>query len=131
MSLSEIVKISNHFGSNPDLVLAGGGNTSFKDDEYLYVKGSGTTLATITEDGFVKMSRKALGAMWTKQYSSDAAAREEEVLEDLMDARAKSDRNKRPSVETSLHDILPQKFVVHLHPAMVNGITCSKDGNDS
>ena len=128
MSVKELVEISHYFGSNPDLVLAGGGNTSCKEDGSLYVKGSGTTLATITEEGFVKMDRAALAAMWTKTYSSDSALREEEVLEDLMDARVRSDRNKRPSVETSLHDILPQKYVVHLHPALVNGITCSQDG---
>ena len=45
MGINELVEISNFYGVNPDYVLAGGGNTSFKDNEYLYVKGSGTTLA--------------------------------------------------------------------------------------
>ena len=44
MSLSTIIKISNKYGSKPEFVLAGGGNTSFKDDDYLYIKGSGTIL---------------------------------------------------------------------------------------
>ena len=63
MGLSQLVKISNKYGSNPEFVLAGGGNTSFKDEKFLYIKGSGTTLATITEEGFVKMNRQKLSEM--------------------------------------------------------------------
>ena len=50
MDLSTLVKMSNTYGSNPAYVLAGGGNTSVKDDTTLYVKGSGTQLATIKAD---------------------------------------------------------------------------------
>ena len=39
MDLSTLVKMSNTYGSNPAYVLAGGGNTSVKDDTTLYVKG--------------------------------------------------------------------------------------------
>jgi rhamnose utilization protein RhaD (predicted bifunctional aldolase and dehydrogenase) len=45
-----------------------------------------------------------------------------------MDARKPGEEKKRPSVETLLHDILPFAFVVHLHPALVNGLTCSQRG---
>ena len=38
MDLSILVKMSNTYGSNPAYVLAGGGNTSVKDDTTLYVK---------------------------------------------------------------------------------------------
>ncbi|MEI6579485.1 MAG: class II aldolase, partial [Eubacteriales bacterium] len=31
-------------------------------------------------------------------------------------------------VETTLHSLFPQTFVLHLHPALVNGLTCGKDG---
>ncbi|MEI6131853.1 MAG: SDR family NAD(P)-dependent oxidoreductase [Bacillota bacterium] len=127
MDLNQLVEISNHYGKNPDFVLAGGGNTSMKDSKTLYVKGSGTTLKTITEDGFVKMDRAFLKAMWEKDYGDDIAKREREVLADLMDARAKGEESKRPSVETSLHDLIPQKFVIHTHPALINGLTCGKN----
>ncbi|MEI6603594.1 MAG: class II aldolase/adducin family protein, partial [Clostridia bacterium] len=127
MDIKQLVEISNFYGANSDFVLAGGGNTSMKDAHVLYVKGSGTTLKTITEDGFVKMDRVALKAMWEKNYSEDVAQREREVLVDLMEARAKGEQNKRPSVETSLHDLLPQRFVIHTHPALINGLTCGKD----
>mgnify|MGYP002928415495 CR=1 FL=1 len=74
------------------------------------------------------MNRKKLSAMFTKQYSEDAAEREAQVLEDMMDAREKTELSKRPSVETLLHNLIPYKYIVHTHPAMLNGLTCGKDG---
>ena len=126
--VNELVKMSNKYGADPDFVLAGGGNTSCKTANELYVKGSGTQLATITESGFVKMDRKKLAAMWTKSYSKAADEREKEVLADLTAAKLPGEESKRPSVETSLHDLIEYKFVLHVHPALVNGLTCGKDG---
>ena len=60
MSLQEICALSNQYGSNPEFVLAGGGNTSFKDEKYLYIKPSGVSLAAITEKDFVKMERAVI-----------------------------------------------------------------------
>ncbi len=128
MELHDLVSISNFYGKNPDFVLAGGGNTSYKTDEHLYIKGSGTTLADIKEEGFVKMNRKGLRVLWEKEYSKDTEEREAQILADLMDAREKTEYSKRPSVETSLHDLFPQKYVVHTHPALINGLTCSQNG---
>jgi NAD(P)-dependent dehydrogenase (short-subunit alcohol dehydrogenase family)/rhamnose utilization protein RhaD (predicted bifunctional aldolase and dehydrogenase) len=34
---------------------------------------------------------------------------------------------KRPSVETSLHEIIQYKYIVHLHPTLINGILCSRN----
>ena len=128
MGLSQLVKISNKYGSNPEFVLAGGGNTSFKDEKFLYIKGSGTTLATITEEGFVKMNRQKLSEMLEKKYNGSPEEREAAVLEDMMDAREKTERAKRPSVETLLHNLINYKYIVHTHPAMINGLTCGKNG---
>jgi rhamnose utilization protein RhaD (predicted bifunctional aldolase and dehydrogenase) len=46
----------------------------------------------------------------------------------MMAARKSGEENKRPSVETLLHDTLPFSFVAHTHPCLVNGLTCSKRG---
>ncbi|NMP36515.1 MAG: SDR family NAD(P)-dependent oxidoreductase [Clostridiales bacterium] len=127
MSVKDLVKMSNKYGANPEFVLAGGGNTSFKTAKELYIKGSGTTLATITQDGFVKIDRKKLSKMWSTEYPQDEALREARVLEDLMASRFPESSTKRPSVETALHDLFVQKYVLHVHPAAVNGITCSPD----
>jgi len=128
MSLEALTEISRYYGKNPDYVLAGGGNTSWKDKDTLYVKGSGTSLAEAVPDSFVKMDRKALAMIWEKQYPESSDERESAVLADLMAARKPGEEKKRPSVETLLHDILPFAFVVHLHPALVNGLTCSQRG---
>ena len=128
MSIEALVEVSRYYGVNPDYVIAGGGNTSFKDNDTLYVKGSGQVLAEVVPDSFVRMDRKALAMIWEKAYPEDEAEREKAVLSDLMAARKSGEEEKRPSVETMLHDLLPFNFVVHLHPALVNGLTCSQQG---
>lgn len=128
MILDELVRFSNYYGGQPDLVLAGGGNTSAKQGNTLYIKGSGTALATITAEGFVKMDRTKLSQMFLKKYPDTDDEREAEALKDLMAARQPGEETKRPSVETTLHSLFPQTFVLHLHPALVNGLTCSQDG---
>lgn len=128
MNLNDLVTMSNKHGRNPDLVLAGGGNTSAKDENALYVKGSGTSLATITEDGFVAMDRAKLAEIMKRQYPAEDKAREAAFLEDVMAARLNPGEGKRPSVEALLHNLFPQRLVLHLHPALVNGLTCSLEG---
>ena len=125
--LAALAAMSNKYGADPRYVLAGGGNTSFKCMEYLWIKGSGTSLATIKPEDFVVMERELLEQMWTAEYPQEEAAREAAVLEDMMYARIKGE-TRRPSVETLLHDLFPQQYVLHVHPALVNGITCSKEG---
>lgn len=126
MILDQLVSFSNIYGSNEELVLAGGGNTSAKDGDVMYIKGSGTQLATITADGFVKMNRAALAEIFNKEYPTGDAQREAQALADLSAARMPGEENKRPSVETLLHALFDKTFVLHLHPALVNGLTCSQ-----
>ena len=47
--LETLVKLSRFYGGDPSFVLAGGGNTSVKTDDVLYVKASGCALACVTE----------------------------------------------------------------------------------
>jgi len=125
--LAALAAMSNKYGVNPEYVLAGGGNTSFKSEDLLWVKGSGTALATIKAEDFVVLERALLDNMWTAQYPEDEAAREAMVLEDMMAARIKGE-SRRPSVETLLHNLFPQQYILHVHPAIVNGLTCAKEG---
>ncbi len=128
--LKELIVMSNRYGSDPDLVLAGGGNTSAKDSETLYVKASGTSLATITEDGFVAMDRGQLEGILKKEYPSNDKEREAAFLEDVLAAKSNPADTKRPSVEALLHNLFPHRFVLHLHPALVNGLTCGVNGEE-
>jgi NAD(P)-dependent dehydrogenase (short-subunit alcohol dehydrogenase family)/rhamnose utilization protein RhaD (predicted bifunctional aldolase and dehydrogenase) len=123
--IEQLIEISRRYGSDSRYVIAGGGNTSYKDGERLWIKASGCALGAITEDGFAVLDRKKLDIISTKNYSPDSAVREEEVKNDL--AAACLTRDRRPSVETSMHNAMKARFVVHLHPTAVNGLMCSRD----
>lgn len=58
--LQDLVNISRYFGQNKQYVIAGGGNTSYKDDEKIWIKSSGTSLAGITEDSLAILDREKL-----------------------------------------------------------------------
>ena len=122
--IEQLIEVSRRYGSDSRFVIAGGGNTSFKTADRLWVKASGHALATITENGFAVLDRAKLNPMGTKVYSSDVAEREEQVKEDLAAACITKDR--RPSVETSMHNAIGFAFVVHLHPTAVNSLMCSQ-----
>ena len=122
MSLEKITALSVKYGSDARFVLAGGGNTSFKDEKFLYVKPSGVSLAAIKPENFVKMDRALIRKIFTEALPADDTAREA-AAKDLMMAAVCS--GGRPSVEAPLHELLPFAYVVHLHPAMVNGMTAA------
>ncbi len=124
-AIQDLIDISRYYGNDKRFVIAGGGNTSYKNDEKIWVKASGSSLATITEDGFAVLDREKLSRMSEKVYSSDATEREEQVKNDLADATLT--KGKRPSVETSMHNIIGYAYVVHLHPTLVNGLMCAED----
>ena len=124
--LDTITQLSHEFGSR-EYVKAGGGNTSCKTDDTLWVKPSGTTLATLTPQGFVAMDRARLADLYAAQTPDDAAAREE-LVKNMMAAAVKPETPGRASVEAPLHDSLAARFVVHTHPAAVNGLTCAVGG---
>jgi len=123
--IQQLIEISQFYGRDNRFVIAGGGNTSYKNNTHLWVKASGSSLATIGEDGFAQLDRSLLNQMNDKEYSRDAAKREEEVKNDL--AAATLTKDKRPSVETSMHNVIGYAFVVHLHPTLVNGLMCAMD----
>lgn len=122
--LKNLIAVSRLFGADPSFVIAGGGNTSYKNEEKIWIKASGISLATIDESGFVSLSREKLSLVSKKQYSEDPLQRENEVKADLHEAIV-APKTLRPSVETSLHDLIDYKYVVHTHPTKVNGVMCS------
>lgn len=123
--IQDLISISQFYGRDSRFVIAGGGNTSYKNAEKIWVKASGSSLATITEDGFAVLDRAKLNLMSDKVYSANAAEREEQVKNDLADATIT--KGKRPSVETSMHNVIDFAFVVHMHPTLVNGLMCANN----
>ncbi len=123
--LETIVELSHEFGTD-DYVKGGGGNTSVKNESTLWVKPSGTTLGGLTSETFVAMNRAKINELYKVETPSDAAFREE-LVKNLMAEAVENDAG-RPSVEAPLHNVFEAKFVVHTHPALVNGLTCATGG---
>ena len=126
--LEVICKLSRYYGSDPSIVLAGGGNTSCKIGDRLFVKASGTSLATITSDGFLKMDRTKLDQLVAAQLDDDPDTREAQYKAAISEARCEPEKGQRPSVEVLLHHIIPDTYVVHSHATIVNTLTCHTDG---
>lgn len=125
--IQDLITASRAYGADSSMVLAGGGNTSWKDTDVLYVKASGHALSSIDESGFVRMDMHALASIWDKDYPADIEEREEQVLDDMMAARCEGE-TARPSVEALLHSLIRHRYVIHMHPGLVNGLTCAQDG---
>ncbi|HET6438084.1 MAG TPA: SDR family NAD(P)-dependent oxidoreductase [Anaeromyxobacter sp.] len=126
--LDALVLLSRYFGSDPEMVLAGGGNTSVKIDDLLLVKGSGASLGTIGRDGFVAMDRGQLEALAGADLPVEREPREAAYKRALYAARREPERNQRPSVEALLHHLMPGRFVVHGHATVANALTCCDRG---
>ncbi len=124
----QLVLLSRYFGSDPEMVLAGGGNTSIKLGDKLLVKGSGSALATIGREGFVAMDRQRLEALANASLPAEREPREAAYKQSLYAARLEPERNQRPSVEALLHHLVPGRFVVHGHATVANTLTCCVRG---
>src|SRR5260370_2569906 len=118
-------------GSEPSLVLHGGGNTSVKASatnslgetvETIHVKGSGCDLATIEPEGHPAVRLEALRKLQSLDAMSDEAM-VNELRTNLLDASAQN-----PSVETLLHAILPARFVDHTHADAILALCDQPDG---
>jgi len=125
--LDHLVELSRFYGANKEFVLAGGGNTSYKDIKKIWVKASGVPLATIDRNGFAVLSREKLNVISEKKYNEDPGIRENQVKEDLYRSKVDPQDPLRPSVETSLHNLIRYTYIVHLHPTLVNGLMCARN----
>ena len=107
--LATRVYSSKLLGSDQNLVLHGGGNTSVKIGSYLYVKGSGWDLESIEKEGFPAVDLSVLKKMATLPYLSDT---------DMVRGQKEAMKDKtypNPSVEAILHAIIPFNTVDHTH----------------
>mgnify|MGYP001038766054 CR=1 FL=1 len=123
--IKDLIEVSQYYGQKKEYVIAGGGNTSYKNDEHLWIKASGINLSDIDENGFCVLDRQKLNDIPNQQFSSDPVEREDEVKNALLNARVDPAKGLRPSVETSLHNLFSYSFVVHTHSTLVNGLMCS------
>jgi len=126
--LSTLTELTRKFGSDK-YVKGGGGNSSVKTKDTIWVKPSGTTMATITADKFVALERNKVLLMDKVSVTGDTKKREASAKE-IMTAALMPDSTGRPSVEAPLHNLLETTYVIHTHPALVNGMTCAKNGEE-
>lgn len=129
--LDSLVYRSNLFGQDRSIANWGGGNTSTKsmekdfrgrETEVMWVKGSGSDLATMTGDHFTGLRMDDIRPLLKRDDMSD-----EDMVSYL--AHCMIDANHpRSSIETLLHAFLPYKHVDHTHPDAIISIACADNG---
>ncbi|MBU6332846.1 MAG: bifunctional aldolase/short-chain dehydrogenase [Chloroflexi bacterium] len=122
---------SRLLGAEPALVLHGGGNTSVKVQQHdifgdvidlLYVKGSGSDLATIDAAGFTPLRLAPLLRLAALPALDDAT-----MVNELRCAQTSASA-PTPSVETLLHAVIPARFVDHTHADALIVLMNAPDG---
>lgn len=124
--LKERVLTSRKIGSDENLVLHGGGNTSVKISVFdhtgkevyaLFVKGSGSDLSSINEDGFTALRMSELLEAKKIKDMSDI-----DMVSYLRKCMLDPDQAS-PSVETFLHAFIPFRYVDHSHADFILSVT--------
>jgi rhamnulose-1-phosphate aldolase/alcohol dehydrogenase len=129
--LSALAYRSRLLGADRAVVNIYGGNTSTKslekdhtgrEIEVLWVKGSGSDIADITEKGFAGLKLSEVLPL----FERDAMTDEEMVA--YLERCAFEPGRPRQSIETLLHAFVPFKHVDHTHPDAVISIACAPNG---
>jgi rhamnulose-1-phosphate aldolase/alcohol dehydrogenase len=131
--LEALVARSNLLGADRSLANQGGGNTSAKgvaadhvgrEHRVLWVKGSGTDLASITDEGFAALRLDEILALRERDAMDDAA------MVDYLLRCALAPNQPRPSIETLLHAFIPNAHIDHTHPDAIIALTSSPRGRE-
>jgi rhamnose utilization protein RhaD (predicted bifunctional aldolase and dehydrogenase) len=108
-AFNELKTLSAKLGNDPLLVQAAGGNTSIKHNGTMWIKASGTWLKdAASKDIFVPLKLAELQAA----LALDSPACENCL--DFVDVQQNS-LKLCPSIETSVHGLMPQRVVLHVH----------------
>ncbi|WP_421927831.1 class II aldolase/adducin family protein [Neoaquamicrobium sediminum] len=109
VELADLRALSARIGSDPLLIQGAGGNTSLKAGGILWIKASGTWLAHALErDIMVPVEIAPL--LDAVSSVEPAAERAEHFVVAGLGASG-----LRPSIETTVHALMPQRVVVHVH----------------
>jgi rhamnulose-1-phosphate aldolase/alcohol dehydrogenase len=131
--LDGLVYRSHLLGADRAVANQGGGNTSAKDvivdhagrqTRVLWVKGSGTDLATITAAGFPGLRLEELLPLREREEMDDAS-----MVAYLLRSAIRPDQ-PRPSIETLLHAFVGAPHVDHTHPDAVIALTSTPRGRE-
>lgn len=131
--LEQLVYRSNLIGTDRRVCNWGGGNTSSKtiihdfrgrEVEVMYVKGSGSDLATMKAANFTGLRMEDIRPLFERDKMSD-----EEMVAYLANCMVDA-KHPRASIETLLHAFLPFKHVDHTHPDAIISICCADNGRE-
>lgn len=131
--LNELVYRSNIIGADRRVCNWGGGNTSSKttvkdfrgrDVEVMYVKGSGSDLATMKAGNFTGLRMEDIRPLFERDAMPD-----EEMVAYLAHCMIDA-KHPRASIETLLHAFLPFKHVDHTHPDAIISLCCADNGRE-
>ncbi|MFC5701132.1 bifunctional aldolase/short-chain dehydrogenase [Cohnella faecalis] len=129
--LEQLVYRSNLIGTDRRVCNWGGGNTSSKttvtdfrgrEVEVMYVKGSGSDLATMKAGNFTGLRMDDIRPLFEKDDMSD-----EDMVAYLANCMIDA-KHPRASIETLLHAFLPFKHVDHTHPDSIISLCCADNG---
>lgn len=116
--LGPLSSLSARLGADPEQVQAAGGNSSLKSDGILWVKASGLWLKDALErDLFVPVDLDAVLAGYAQNLPDPVTPAV---------VQAQNPSQLRPSIETSLHALLPQRYVMHTHSVRTLAIAITK-----
>jgi rhamnulose-1-phosphate aldolase/alcohol dehydrogenase len=131
--LDQLVYRSNIIGSDRRVCNWGGGNTSSKiivkdfrgrDVEVMYVKGSGSDLATMKAGNFTGLRMEDIRPLFELPAMSD-----EDMVAYLANCMIDA-KHPRASIETLLHAFLPFPHVDHTHPDAIIALCCADNGKE-
>jgi rhamnose utilization protein RhaD (predicted bifunctional aldolase and dehydrogenase) len=123
--LDELIALAQRFGRDPEFSRGGGGNASVKADGILWIKPSGVPLATLAADDLVPLGIEPLLAELEAPAKVDEHG-EDPVMRAAEVARLAPAGGRRPSVELLFHALMPERYVLHTHPIMINSVTCNR-----
>ncbi|CAM4373871.1 bifunctional aldolase/short-chain dehydrogenase [Paenibacillus tarimensis] len=131
--LEELVYRSNLIGTDRRVCNWGGGNTSSKtvvkdfrgrDVEVMFVKGSGSDLATMKAGNFTGLRMEDIRPLFERDEMPD-----EDMVAYLANCMIDA-KHPRASIETLLHAFLPFKHVDHTHPDAIISLCCADNGRE-
>ncbi|MEI3851406.1 MULTISPECIES: class II aldolase/adducin family protein [Ensifer] len=109
LEFEALLDLSARVGADPLLVQGAGGNTSIKEGGTLWIKASGLWLAHARQRDV--MVPVALDPLLDALERNDPAT---EKAQDFVIAE-RNPSGLRPSIETTVHALMPQRVVVHVH----------------
>ena len=127
-ALDDLIKMSKYAGQRFDLVQAGGGNTSVKFGDQMYIKASGYLLSELTTNvgHTVVNTAKVVAILDDNEVLSIHHKKEKDNAASKKLQLAKVSDGSRPSIETYLHALL-YKYTLHIHSISVNMFTSHKN----